>query len=356
MSKLISSVFSNLIVNVGHGLASDGVNAALYYSNYKKRDGQLKFVSPRGYDNVLVYVAKRTMMQMTFATMNDLYPKLVRDRNHEDATKAYEQNQKRALTTIISKNKNISSQDLSRRGITLKYRGANADEGLLMWIKPERKTITDLKTTTYWDKIKGLSHEYNDDLSSALGTSNKQAYEDTIIKIPGKNGFLDLGATISASSGNNLILTKVQGRDMSRKEMISRGDINFTVKGSIVSNYPDIYPYQEVNQFISLMRHKGVIQVFSLMFNQFNVTQILIKDFQLTQNPGFKNVQPYSFSCVAVEPDFEKKEVTDTIDAVNLKIEKMPDRKWTKILLEQLKSTAADKASQMLQTLTSEAI
>ena len=69
--SFISSTFSNLTINVGKGLANTGVNAAFYAANYRKRDGQLKFISNRGYSNVFVYAAKRTMMQMTFATIND---------------------------------------------------------------------------------------------------------------------------------------------------------------------------------------------------------------------------------------------------------------------------------------------
>ena len=67
---------------------------------------------------------------------------------------------------------------------------------------------------------------------------------NTKIEVPGSIAFCDLGATVSSQSSNNLILTKVQGRDYSRKELVSGGDINFTVTGKIVSNYPDIYPYE----------------------------------------------------------------------------------------------------------------
>ena len=74
--SFISSTFSNLTINVGKGLANTGVNAAFYAANYRKRDGQLKFISNRGYSNVFVYAAKRTMMQMTFATINDLIPNI----------------------------------------------------------------------------------------------------------------------------------------------------------------------------------------------------------------------------------------------------------------------------------------
>ena len=185
--------------------------------------------------------------------------------------------------------------------------------------------------------------------SSSLNTA-------TEVKVPGDPVFLDLGAIVQAQSSNNLVLTKVQGRDYSRKELISGGDINFTVTGKIVSNYPDVYPYAEVSKFITLMQHKGVIQVFNLMFQQFNVTQILIKDFNMGQNEGFKNVQPYSFTCVAVEPDDAVNVVQDTINGTNLEISQMKKQGWAKVLLDKVKASAANQAAQMIESLTSNTI
>ena len=138
--------------------------------------------------------------------------------------------------------------------------------------------------------------------------------------------------------------------------MISGGDINFTVTGKIVSNYPDVYPYAEVSKFITLMQHKGVIQVFNLMFQPFNVTQILIKDFNMGQNEGFKNVQPYSFTCVAVEPDDAVNVVQDTINGTNLEISQMKKQGWAKVLLDKVKASAANQAAQMIESLTSNTI
>lgn len=87
--SFISSAFSNLTINAKNGLTDVGVNAAFNTLNYSKRDGQLKFISPRGYNNVYVYAAKRTLMQMTFATINDLYPKYIRQLDQKATSSAY---------------------------------------------------------------------------------------------------------------------------------------------------------------------------------------------------------------------------------------------------------------------------
>lgn len=256
--SFISSTFSNLTINVGKRLANTGVNAAFYAANYRKRDGQLKFISNRGYSNVFVYAAKRTMMQMTFATINDLYPKYIRQLDRKNATAAYQKNQGQELQKIITNGQKADEDTFNKQGVVLKYQGKPANEGLLLWIKNESGQVQTVQFNTYWDKIKGLSNEAA--ASSSLNTA-------TEVKVPGDPVFLDLGAIVQVQSSNNLVLTKVQGRDYSRKELISGGDINFTVTGKIVSNYPDVYPYAEVSKFITLMQHKGVIQVFNLMFN-----------------------------------------------------------------------------------------
>lgn len=342
------SVFSNLSMNVTHGLTDMGVRAAFNAAHYAKRDGKLKFISHRGYSSVFVYAAKRTMMQMTFASINDLYPQYVRQLDQSNAKKAYKGNQGQELEKIITNGHKADEETYNKMGIVLNYRGAPANEGLLLWIKNESGQATTLEIQTYWDKIKGLS-------TNSSGNS-ASVFENTLIKVPGEPALLDLGAIVQAQSSNNLILTKVQGRDYSRKELISGGDISFTVTGKIVSNYPDVYPYSEVSKFVTLMQHKGCIQVFNIMFQQFNVTQILVKDFQMGQNQGFKNEQPYSFTCVAVEPDDAVQVVEDTINATNLEIAQTSKSGWAKLLLDQVKSAAANQAAQMVTSLTSKVI
>lgn len=47
--------------------------------------------------------------------------------------------------------------------------------------------------------------------------------------------FVDLGPQVQVSSRNNILLTRVQGRDYTRKEYISGGDLEITINGKITS-------------------------------------------------------------------------------------------------------------------------
>lgn len=347
----ISSVFS-LTQFVSSG-AELGINAGLNYVNRLDPTGQLKFIHPKGYENVIVYAAKRTMMQIAFAKINDLYPAYVRQLDNKRLKAAYKQNQGSQMKQIIGGTEEADKNSLQKQGATISYMGKSAPEALLLWIPNGSEDMTRVAVQTYWDKVKTLSHEEADDAKiiakPIVNTEIKVAADEDKV-------FWDLGPMVQVQSSNNVVLTKVQGRDFSRKELISGGDVNFTVTGKIVSNYPDVYPYALVSKFITLMQHKGVLHVSNLMFQQFNVTQVLIKDFQMGQNEGFKNVQPYSFTCVGVEPNEAVQVVEDTIRVANLRIAKMKKKGWATKLLEQVKAAAANQAAQMVTQLTANTI
>lgn len=340
----ISSVFSpTQFLRAG---ATLGVNIGFDYIS--RVGNQLKFVTPRGYDNVIVYALKRSLMQVAFAKINDLYPAYVRQLDNKRLKAAYEKGQGLQMEQIIDGTKEADYNSLRAQNVNIRYMGAPAPEALVLWI-PNGKQKSKIEIQTYWDKIKDLSHE-------EAGGAYTMADTHLEAEADADKLFWDLGPMVQVQSSNNVILTKVQGRDYSRKELISGGDVHFTVTGKIVSNYPDVYPYALVSRFITLMQYPGVLHISNLMFQQFNVTQVIIKDFQVGQNEGFKNVQPYSFTCVGVEPDQAVQAVEDTIQATNLYIAKMKKKGWAKQLLDQVKAAAANQAAQMITKLTADSI
>lgn len=334
-------------------MASLGASTMLNLTNYHRVGGRLVFRSNGLNPTQLVaYAAKRTMMQMAFARLNDLYPKYLRELDTMKAKAAYEKNQGRVKQKLIQNGKRA---DASYNGVSLTYRGKVFHEALVMWIKGEDSGSSTISIDSYWDKIKGLS---NVDAYAKM-KRNGNLLESTKLIVPTTqtdNVFWDLGATIQTQGGNSVVLTRVVGRDYSRKELVSGGDLKFTVTGKIASNYPDVYPTEEVQRFIRLMQYKGIIQVYHLMFQQFKVTQVMIQDFQMGEDEGFKNIQPYSFTCVAVEPDENTRIVTDTIETTNLQIRSMKKNGWSKTLLENVKKSAASQAAQLMEQLISDTI
>ena len=113
--------------------------------------------------------------------------------------------------------------------------------------------------------------------------------------------FVDLHPQVQVSGKNNIVLTTVQGRDYTRKEFISGGDLEITINGKITSKYPDIYPDGEVSKFLKLMQYKGAIECKNTILRQFKIDRLIIQSYSLP-NTDCRNIQPYSISCVAVEP------------------------------------------------------
>lgn len=113
--------------------------------------------------------------------------------------------------------------------------------------------------------------------------------------------FVDLQPQVQVSSRNNIILTNVQGRDYSRKEFVSGGDLEISISGKITSKYPDVYPEAEISRFLKLMQYKGVINCDNTLLRQFRVSQLIVQSYAFSP-PDCRNVQSYTLNCVAVEP------------------------------------------------------
>ncbi len=139
--------------------------------------------------------------------------------------------------------------------------------------------------------------------------------------------FVDLQPMVQVSSKNNILLTQVQGRDYSRKEFISGGDYEITISGKITSKYPDVYPEAEVSKFLKLMQFKGVIECDNTILRQFKIERLIVLNYSFPTS-SCRNIQPYSLSCVAVEPSESVELITTTQESVDTTLGET--NKWIK--------------------------
>lgn len=126
----------------------------------------------------------------------------------------------------------------------------------------------------------------------------------------------DTTALITINSDKNLISTRVTGRDYSRKELVSNGDIKFSVSGQITSGRPDIYPTEEMHKFYKVMQYKGVIRVNNQVLNELGITHIVITDFSVTPKEGYKALQNYTFNALGLQPETEIEIKKDTVEII----------------------------------------
>lgn len=150
----------------------------------------------------------------------------------------------------------------------------------------------------------------------------------------------DTTALVTVSSDKDLILTRVTGRDYSRKELVSNGDMMFSVSGHITSGMPDIYPSNEVQKFRTMMEYKGILDVNNEIFDQWGVKKIVIRSFNLPPTEGNKSTQDYSFECVGIQPETDAVVKEDTITIIDKTIADETDKNgqtsWSDVLKDQL--------------------
>lgn len=118
------------------------------------------------------------------------------------------------------------------------------------------------------------------------------------------NNFVDLHALVSVQQKNNIVLTKVEGRDRSRKEFIAGGDYMIDIQGKVVSKLPEQYPEEEVAILIKMLNYQGVISVDNPQLNRFNINGIIILDWKMSQAMATHNSQSYQIKAV-YEPPIE---------------------------------------------------
>lgn len=339
MGNFISSSWNNLTYNVTNQLVSLGVKEAsgVFNSNnyYNTSDGW-HFYSKAAFTNRLVEVARVSATQVLAASVSNAYPAYKKYVENIATKKAIERNNGQYETLIQNQqvvNKNGYAELTLPDGNVIhainKY-GSICDDAIILAIPVERDVSYSIKSMSTQTGIQSTTEEFT--------TKNVFWY--------------DMGPIISLNSGKNVILTKVQGRDYSRKELVSGGDLKFTISGRIVSGYPDVYPSAEVQKFKEIMLYNGIIQVDNILLRQFDVNKVIVTDFNCSQEQGFKDTQPYSFNCVAVEPDENTQISEDTISTVNQTFAESDTSGWLKTLLknklEELKTSAASQASTSL--------
>ena len=182
----------------------------------------------------------------------------------------------------------------------------------------------------YTDSVVGNVVSDYLELSAFIGkTISEGSITDPGLELTSYTDFVDLQPQVQVSSKNNVVLTTVQGRDFTRKELVSGGDYEISVIGKITSKYPDVYPEAEVSKFLKLMQFRGVINCDNTILRQFNITQIIVLNYSLGTSP-YRNIQPYALSCVAVEPSEAVEVKMAEAEAVDTALKHT--NKWIKVV------------------------
>lgn len=301
------------------------------FARFKKNDDKVRLVSPGIRHSILVLAAKQRARDETVKFLrkqlesHETQQEKIAKANREQYLAALQKlNQKlvergRAVHEDYGEINALSSGSGKIKAID-QY-GHKVDGALIMWYEAGREIE---EVTEIYNPQSSESTQTSDTSSDTKSRKkNKNPEPQNIQKIQStkfktdKVFVIDLAPQIKIQSSKNIVLTKVQGRDYTRKELVSGGDLCFSVSGEIVSHHAGVYPQRDVQKFLDIMQHNGIISVNNLMFGQCKVKQVIIQSFNL-ETPKYCNVQPYSFTCVAVEPKESIQIVNDTIEALNI--------------------------------------
>ena len=296
--------------NAGKAAANAASSVSWAYTHSPAQE--VIYRNNRAYKSVLVHVAKQLAMSEIEGQINKLFPKYQRYL------------EKTLRKTVLEQQKSNQVQLIRNRESQMKEWGRiTADGGHTIIAKDKYGNAVPESLMLFYD---GDTDILVEDVKIVGDKQVKDSYTTKTIC------FIDINPDVTIQSSKNIVMTTVQGRDYTRKELVSGGDLNFTVTGEIVSNEEGVYPENDVKKFIQIMQYGGVVNVNHFQFKQFNVDKIIIKDFNM-QNQEFKNIQPYTFTCVAVEPDEDVVVKSDTIAVINREIEVSPMSKWYKLIL-----------------------
>ncbi len=254
----------------------------------------------------------------------------------------------------FSKDSEILKRAAVQAGSQLAYGALRSYPRYLQyWEQRERDKILKTQSET---SIANKSGQYYQLISEQQAVAKKKSYADTIVgnivadylelaisadgnyynnasgtveknSSYGLVSFVDLQPMVQVSSKNNILLTQVQGRDYSRKEFVSGGDYEITISGKITSKYPDVYPEAEVSKFLKLMQFKGVIECDNTILRQFKIERLIVLNYSFPTS-SCRNIQPYTLSCVAVEPSESVKIVTTEQEKLDTALKET--NKWIK--------------------------
>lgn len=304
------SVWGNLVfsaTNTAYQVGSGGLNWRIVQDT-----SDLEYKNRR-YKSVLVHIAKQLLMSELEGQIKQIVPKYKKHLYSKLRDTVLQQQEKRRVTLI--KNQEKQSE---------KWGQITAEGGHIIVAKNKYGDVIKESLILYYDAEEPHQVE---DIKYVNGKATKETYTSKTVC------HIDLLPQISMNSTKNIVMTPVQGRDYTRKELVSGGDLQFTINGSIVSEENGIYPADTVKKFIQMMQYNGILNVNHMMLDQMNVTRVIVKDYSLGQQ-SFKNIQPYTINCVAVEPDEDVKVQKDTIAIMNEELQLSPMSKWYKFILD----------------------
>ena len=114
-------------------------------------------------------------------------------------------------------------------------------------------------------------------------------------------GFSLDAVVMTVTQTKNIITTPVQGRNGTVKEYISDGDYIIDVEG-IIATRDSSYPTSEVKALVRILKAPVPVKMTSQFLAYFGISDLVVTNYELPQEKGFENVQPFRFTAISDTP------------------------------------------------------
>jgi hypothetical protein len=153
---------------------------------------------------------------------------------------------------------------------------------------PSTGTVSYFNRPVFSNLVFKARDYYNND-NELITTWNRDVVLDTVL--------FDVGQT------KNIVTTQVQGRNGTIKEYISDGDFAINIKGLLVSNTNNQFPYTAYEELLKALYCNTEIEIESWILTElYGIKYIVIQNFEILQEVGKQTTVPFEIQALSDRP------------------------------------------------------
>jgi hypothetical protein len=153
---------------------------------------------------------------------------------------------------------------------------------------PNTGTVSYFNRPVFSNLVFKARDYYNND-NELITTWNRDVVLDTVL--------FDVGQT------KNIVTTQVQGRNGTIKEYISDGDFAINIKGLLVSNTNNQFPYTAYEELLKALYCNTEIEIESWILTElYGIKYIVIQNFEILQEVGKQTTVPFEIQALSDRP------------------------------------------------------
>jgi hypothetical protein len=113
-------------------------------------------------------------------------------------------------------------------------------------------------------------------------------------------GILIEGCIIDVTQTKNIVTANIIDFNGTVKEFINNGDFAITIRGYLSSDYPDVYPKDQVAILEQYLMAPVSLSIISKFLNDiFLINEIVVTSFNLFQQQGLRNIQYFEINALS---------------------------------------------------------